>query len=255
MAVDETYIVLAIAGLTLLFYYLYVTAIAKILRRVGLSGEEAGSILLVTMLLGWIPIPLVRFDGWWVGISVGGALIPLIICAYFIRKNRVNLAELAIGVLIVTYISFFITRAEEGVGIVADIPIAFAPAMAAGLFSLSVFWLDISHAAPLAYCSGVIGTILGADIFHLDKVLSFTPPDTGFPMLVIGGANIFDMVYITGIVAVAVDIVAYWIRRQEARYGMGPAIAEFQRDAEKQPYARDFELAPKLEPRRKGRLE
>ena len=154
-----------------------------------------------------------------------------------------------------TYISYFIARAEEGVGIVADIPVAFAPAIAAGLFSLSAFWIDISQAAPLAYASGVIGTILGADIFHLDEVLSFTPQEEGFAVLSIGGANIYDMVYITGIVAVAVDVVAFWIRKQEAKHGMGRAIAEFQQGAVGLPYAKDFEPAPKLEPGRRGRLQ
>jgi hypothetical protein len=171
------------------------------------------------------------------------------------KNKRVNPAELAIGILIVAYISYFITRAEEGVGIVADIPLAFAPAIAAGLFSMSVFWIDISQAAPLAYCSGVIGTILGADIFHLREVLSFSPPTEGFALLSIGGANIYDMVYITGIVAVSVDIVAFWVRKQEQRYGMAAAVAEFQRGGQDLPYASDFEPAPRLQPGRKGRLQ
>lgn len=254
MADDTLYLILAVAGLTLLFFYLYVTSISKVLQRIGFSKEEAGTILFVTLVFGWITIPLLPYNGWWVGVSVGGAVIPLVICAHFIRTKRVNLAELAIGIVIVTYISYFITRAEEGVGIVADIPIAFAPAIAAGLFSLSAFWIDIRQAAPLAYSSGIIGTIIGADIMHLNEILSFSPPEEGFALLSIGGANIYDMVYITGIVAVSVDIVAFWIRRQEARYGMGPAIAEFRKGAEGLPYAKDFEPSEKLRPGRRGRL-
>jgi len=252
---ETLYVILAIAGLTLLFFYVYITSVSRVLQRIGFSREEAGTILFVTLVFGWITIPLVPYNGWWVGISVGGALIPLVICGYFIRNKRVNLPELAIGILIVTYISYFVTRAEEGVGIVADIPIAFAPAIAAGLFSLSVFWIDIRQAAPLAYASGIIGTILGADILHLKEILSFSSPAEGFPLLSIGGANIYDMVYITGIVAVAVDIVAFWIRKQEEKHGMAAAIAEFQRGGQGLPYARDFELAPKLQPGRKGRLQ
>jgi len=251
---NTIYVILAIAGLTLLFFYVYITSVSKVLQRIGFSREEASSILFVTLVFGWITIPLLPYNGWWVGISVGGALIPLIICGSFIRRKKVNLAELAIGILIVTYISYFITRAEEGVGIVADIPIAFAPAIAAGLFSLSVFWIDIRQAAPLAYSSGIIGTILGADILHLKEILSFSPPSVGFPLLSIGGGNIYDMVYITGIVAVLVDIVAFWVRKEESKYGMGAAIAEFQKGAQGLPYARDFQPAPKLEPGRKGRL-
>jgi len=255
MADETLYVILAIAGLALLFFYLYITSITKVLRRIGFSREEAGTILFVTVVFGGITIPLIPYNGWWVGVSVGGALVPLIICAYFIRSKRVNLTELAIGILIVTYISYFITRAEEGVGIVADVPIAFAPAIAAGLFSLSAFWISIDQAAPLAYSSGIIGTIVGADLLHLNEILSFPAPEAGSTLLSIGGANIFDMVYITGIVAVAVDIVAFWIRKQEAKHGMGAAIAEFQKGAEGLPYARDIEPSPKLRPGRKGRLQ
>ena len=252
---EELLIVLAITGLTLLLFYAYITSVSKVLQRIGFSKQEAGTVLFVTLAFGWIPIPIILYNGWWVGISVGGALIPLVLCGYFIRHKRVGLTELAIGVLIVTYISYFITRAEEDVGIVADVPVAFAPAIAAGLYSLSIFWIDISQAAPLAYCSGIIGTILGADIFHLNEVLSFTPPTEGFPLLVIGGANIYDMVYITGIVAVSVDMVALWIRKQEQRHGIAAAIAEFQNGGKGLPYGRDFEPAPKLRTGRKGRLQ
>ena len=255
MADETLFWVLAIAGVTLLFFYVYVTSIAKVLQRIGFSKQEAGTILFATLIFGWVTIPLFPYNGWWVGISLGGALIPLVICGYFIRMKRVNFVELAIGILIVTYISYFIVRAEEGVGIVADIPIAFAPAIAAGLFSLSAFWIDIGQAAPLAYSSGIIGTILGADVLHLNQVLSFTPPQDGIALLSIGGANIYDMVYITGFVAVAVDIVAFWIRKQEAKHGMGAAIAEFQRGAQGLPYAKDLQMAPKLEPGRRGRLQ
>jgi hypothetical protein len=111
-----------------------------------------------------------------------------------------------------------VTRAEEGVGIVADVPIAFAPAIAAGLFSLSVFWNDLRKAAPLAYVSGVLGTLMGADVLHLGEILSYDAPGGDFPMLSIGGANIFDMVYLTGVVAVVVAIVVLRIKKKQEAY-------------------------------------
>jgi hypothetical protein len=139
------------------------------------------------------------------------------------------------------------------VGIVADIPVAFVPAVAAGLFALSTFWIDIKKAAPLAYASGILGTLIGADLLHLPEMLSFTAPAETVT-LSIGGANIFDMVYLTGIVAVGVDIIVFWIKKQEARHGMGLVIAQFQEQARNQPYGRDFAPSPKLETGRKGRL-
>jgi uncharacterized membrane protein len=246
-------IALAIAAIVLLLFYLYVSAVSKVFRTIGLTPGEAGTVILLTLSLGWIPIPFFKYGGWILSISLGGALIPLILCWVLLRSKRVGLAEFWIGVLIVSVCSYFLTRAEEGVGIVADIPWAFIPAIAAGLYSLSAFWMDISRAAPLAYSTGIVGTLIGADVFHLWEVLSFTPPQDG-AMLVIGGANIFDMVYITGIVAVAVDLVAFWVIRQQSKYGFGAVVAEFRRGAEGLPYASDQKPAPTLVPDKKGRL-
>jgi len=254
MAEETTVIALVIVGLAVLLFYLYITSIEKVFERIGFTKGEAGTILAITFILGWITIPLFKYNGWWVGISIGGGLIPLIICVTLLKSKRVNLAELTIGIIIAAYTTYFVTRAEDGVGIVADLPLAFAPALAAGLFSMSTFWADLSKAAPLAYTSGVLGTLIGADVFHLGEMLSFTPPVDQTVILSVGGANIFDMVYLTGIVAVAVDILVFWVKKQESKRGFGTVVAEFKRGAETLPYAKDVVPVPKLEPGRKGKL-
>lgn len=254
MADETTLILLLLGAFAVLLFYAYIASVWKVLQRVGLSTSEVGIIVMVTLFFGSLTIPLFPYHGWWVGVSLGGALIPLLLCAYLIWSKRVNIAELLIGIVIVTYISYFVTRPEEGVGIVADLPLAFIPAIAAGLFALSTFWIDIGRAAPLAYASGIIGTIVGADLLHLSAMLAFTAPAGQTVILSIGGANIFDMVYLTGIVAVGVDIVVFWIKKQEAKHGMAAQIAEFYKGAEGLPYAKDVRPAPKLQPGRGGRL-
>ena len=243
------------AGLVvLLIYFAYIGTIEKVLVSIGFTAGEAGTIIVLTFLLGWITIPLFPYNGWWVGISIGGALIPLYICARLLRSGRAGLPESAIGIVIVSTVTYFITRAEEGVGIVADVPLAFAPAMAAGLYAVSTFWVSMNRAAPLAYVSGVIGTIVGADVFHLEEVLSFEPPGDGITLLSIGGANIFDMVYLTGIIAVAIAIVVFRAKKKQEQYGVGAIRAEMQRQARAMPYAKDRKPAPPLYPSKKGRL-
>ncbi len=254
MADQSTYIVLIAAAVAIVLFYAYISTIWKILERVGLTAGEVSVIVLITLFFGSIPIPLLHYNGWWVGISIGGALIPLILCIYLIGTKHVNVAELFIGIVIVAFISYMVVRPEAGVGIVADIPWAFAPALAAGLFALSTFWIDIGRAAPLAYASGIIGTILGADVLHLQEMLALPAPTDQTVILSIGGANIFDMVYLTGIVAVAVDIIVFWVKKQEAQHGVGLAIAEFERQAATAPYAPDVKPMPRLEPGRRGRI-
>src|SRR4030042_963945 len=211
----SAFLLLLVIGLVLLLFYLYVTTIERVLERIGFTKGEASAILTLTLLLGWITIPLFPYADWWIGISLGGGMIPLIVCYVLLRSKRVGIAEGVIGIVIVAYVTYFITRAEAGVGIVADLEFAFAPAAAAGLYSLSVFWIDIRKAGSLAYFCGVIGTLVGADVFHLGEILATSPPPGEFTVLSIGGANIFDMVYLTGIAAVIVDLFVLWVKRQE----------------------------------------
>ncbi len=222
------FILFLLAGIIVLLVYLaYIKTIRSVLEMIGLTGGEASTIILITLMLGWISVPLFPYNGWWIGISIGGALIPIILCGRILWNGRVGLAEAAIGIIIVAYVTYFITRPEEGVGIVADIQWAFAPALAAGLYSMSTFWMDMSKAAPLAYVSGVLGTLVGADVFHLAEILSYDPPSEGLALLSIGGANIFDMVYLTGIVAVVVAIVVYKARRRQEMYGVSPPTTDY----------------------------
>ncbi len=137
--ISDVLLAISILALVLLVIYLYIASVSKALKAAGLTEGEASTIVFVTLFLGWVTIPIFPYNGWWVGISIGGGLIPLILCAYFLKTGRATPAESVIGIAIVAYLTYSITRAEEGVGIVADVPVAFAPAVAAGLYSLSVF--------------------------------------------------------------------------------------------------------------------
>jgi uncharacterized membrane protein len=252
-------IALIVLALVIVFIYLYITSIEKVLEQIGFSRGVAGTLIFVTLFLGWIPIPLFPYHGWLVGISVGGGLIPILVCAYLLRARKVAIADVVMGTTIVAVVTYFVTRAVQNVGIVADIPWAFLPAAAAGFFSISTFWSDMKMAAPLAYFSGVIGTLLGADVFHLGEILGFPAPPTT-ELLVIGGAGIFDMVYLTGIVAVFVDIFVFWIQREERKHGLGRVVSDFERETAGPVYMGDFRTAeepkvePTLQPGRRGTL-
>ncbi len=246
--------VIGLIGFLLLLVYLYIASIRKVLVTLGFTEAEASAILAGTLFLGWLTIPVFPYEGWWVGLSVGGAIIPILICANFLLRKRVGLGEAFIGITIVAYVTYTITRAEEGVGIVADVPLAFAPALAAGLFSVSVFWMDIGKAARLAYFSGVIGTLVGADVFRLGEMLAFDAPADDFAVLSIGGANIFDMVYLTGVIAVGIAILVLWVKVRRDRMEYHLTASEFEQGEPGLPHARDFE-PPRTIAVVKGKLE
>jgi uncharacterized membrane protein len=78
-------------------------------------------------------------------------------------------------------------------GIGMGMPILLAPILAA-LVSVA---LDPANAAPMAFISGTMGVLIGADLLHLEDIRKM-----GTPVASIGGAGSFDGIFISGIVAV-----------------------------------------------------
>jgi uncharacterized membrane protein len=134
--------------------------------------------------------PAEDWPGTIVAINVGGALIPTLISFYLLVKNRLYLNGLA-GIAIVTLIVHHLAHPIRGVGI--GVPTLIPPLAAAGVALL------LSRQAPpaLAYISGSLGTLIGADLLNLNKVQGL-----GAPVASIGGAGTFDGIFVTGILAV-----------------------------------------------------
>ena len=209
----------------LVIYFLYLL-LTKAFKYMGFSSIEAVVIVFVSILfdfdiliLGFniSNIPLFSYNNWLVGINVGGALIPIILSIYLAIKKKIPLKIIGVGILIVTIITYFVTRVDIHSGIVSSAPYFLFPAVAASIASVILLWKDFRKAAPFAYISGSIGVLIGADVFHLWELLS-TPIDTQINA-VIGGANVFDMIYITGILAVILDGILMF--KQRSKEGIG----------------------------------
>jgi len=63
--------------------------------------------------------------------------------------------------------------------------------------SITALVLSRIYAAQLAYISGSLGTLIGADLLNLGKISGL-----GTPIASIGGAGTFDGIFLTGILAV-----------------------------------------------------
>ena len=77
-----------------------------------------------------------------------------------------------------------------GVGIAVPM---FIPPLAAAAVSLI---LAFRQAPPVAYVSGSMGALIGADLLNLPRIAQL-----GAPIVSIGGAGTFDGVFLTGIIA------------------------------------------------------
>jgi uncharacterized membrane protein len=123
-------------------------------------------------------------------VNVGGAIIPVCLSIYLLIKHRL-FALAAIGTLLVAAVCHFLAQPVPGFGIALPI---FVPIIATAIIAIA---LSRRRAAPLAYISGSLGTLIGADLLNLGAVQSL-----GAPVASIGGAGTFDGIFITGLMAV-----------------------------------------------------
>ena len=126
-----------------------------------------------------------------IAVNVGGCLIPIVFSMYLFSNTDINILSALLGISFVTIISYFTSRPIQGLGI--GMPILIAPLSAA----LVAILIDPVHSAPLAYISGTLGVIIGADLMRMKDIHRL-----GAPLASIGGAGTFDGIFITGIVAV-----------------------------------------------------
>ena len=201
--------------LPVLALYIVYLIITKAFREMGFSSLEAIVIVFVSFLLGagiidgyvgvsFSNIPLFTYHEYWmVGINVGGAVIPVLLSMYLSIKNRLKPLRVFLGIGIVTLVTYLVTYPDPEKGIVSTFPLWILPIVIASLVSIVFYWNEKRKAAPLAYVIGTLGVLIGADCFHLISLLENEIHTTR--NAVIGGASVFDMVFITGILAVFLD--------------------------------------------------
>lgn len=186
-------------------------------ERLGLSADSAMLLLFTSLLGSLINLPLTSiecspppeevilpfrsgllrikpqpFSGWTlIAVNVGGCLVPLFFCLYLLSEYPLSALSVVLGIATVSAVSYLFSRPIAGIGI--GMPILVAP-LTAALVSLL---LDGELRAPLAYISGSMGVLIGADLLRLRDIRSM-----GVPVAAIGGAGTFDGIFLTGIVAV-----------------------------------------------------
>ncbi len=125
-----------------------------------------------------------------IAVNFGGAVLPGILCLYLL--SRVSIAPVFFATIVTTFFSYLLSKPVHGVGIV--IP-AFIPPIIAAVSAL--MFAAKGDAPAVAYIAGVTGTLIGADLLRLHQVKSY-----GVSFLSIGGAGVFDGIFIVGIISV-----------------------------------------------------
>jgi len=139
---------------------------------------------------GLFRVPRVEVQG--IAINLGGAVIPILLSFYFlflVWRAGFSLQPILIAIILMIFISKFLAKIIPGKGI--SLP-AFIPPIFSAIFALM---LTSEFTAPCAFISGVLGTLIGADILNLKRAQKYG----GF--LSIGGAGVFDGIFLVGIVS------------------------------------------------------
>lgn len=126
-----------------------------------------------------------------IALNVGGAIIPILVSVYVLIGHSGLLPDALLGTVAVAVLVHLMARKVKGVGIVTP---SLLPPIVAAVVS---YLLVPGSPAVVAYVSGTLGTLIGADLTNLRGI-----GNLGAPMASIGGAGTFDGVFLTGIVAV-----------------------------------------------------
>ncbi len=147
-------------------------------------------------------VPVVAdWPGTVIALNVGGAIIPIAMSIYLLLRYGFWLRG-ALAVALLAALCYALARPVPGLGIALP---GLLPGVAAAIVGIV---LAPQRAAPVAYVSGSLGVLIGADLLNLDKLSGL-----GAPVASIGGAGTFDGIFLAGVVAVLIASLSPWGRR------------------------------------------
>ncbi|HVM45698.1 MAG TPA: DUF1614 domain-containing protein [Candidatus Thermoplasmatota archaeon] len=197
-------LLMAFASLALI-YYLFRRR-ADVFADFGFSGKEVALLALGSIAGGAVNIPLAVFGGTYLTVNVGGTVVPIILIAWWIRKRKLRLLPAVVGTALVAFTAWRIVEFRPDIGIIARYPHFFLPVVVALVFALLVSVRRPITGVPIAYASGTMGALIGADVMNIGAIRRHFATAHDNTVISIGGAGVFDMVFLAGTFAMALHI-------------------------------------------------
>jgi uncharacterized membrane protein len=171
------------------FVFLFYKVMSFSFRKMGIPRHLVIPALVAILIGGIFNIPVWRSGGTTVSVNVGGAIIPLLISCYLLRKAP--LLKTALAVAVVATVSGLLAKVDaEGISLHFGFLILPATAVSVALI------LAGRNAPQVAFIAGSLGAIIGVDLVHLREIV-----DLGGANGSIGGRGVFDGVFTTGIIS------------------------------------------------------
>lgn len=182
-------IVLALAAFVL-FVFLFYKVMSFSFQKMGIPRHLVIPALVAILIGGFLNIPIWSNGSTTVAVNVGGAIVPLLISVYLLRKAP--LLRTALAVAVVATVAGLLAEVEVGRGIVLSFGWVILPVTAVSLGLI----LARRRAPQVAFIAGTLGGVIGVDLVHLKELI-----DLGGPYLSIGGRGVFDGILTTGIIS------------------------------------------------------
>ena len=213
---------LLVLFLFLLLPWLFLDIVLIALGKLSIAPQLAPLIVFLMFVGSLINIPILReptptqlrhhplgiwgLERYWPGmhkvvreriiaINVGGFVVPMLLVVYKALLIGSRYPEVLIPLIMTVLINVFVCNllAQPVPQIGITLPVLVPGVIAA----ISALLLAPTLAVPVAFCAGVLGPVIGADVMHLKKIRQ-----THVGLASIGGAGTFDGIVISGLVAV-----------------------------------------------------
>jgi hypothetical protein len=170
------------------------------------TGREIALLCLGSMA-GWAAnFPLAIYGGTYLAVNIGGTLVPLLLVAWWIAKRKLRLGATLVGTALVGFTAWRIVEFHPEAGIVARYPAFFLPVVVALAWGLLSGVQRPLTGAPVSYASGTLGALIGADLLHILEIRQHFVAASEKTIISIGGAGVFDMVFLAGTFALALHL-------------------------------------------------
>ena len=196
---------MAFASLALVFFLFRKRP--DLFAEMDFTGKQL-ALLCLGSVAGWAGnLPVAVYGGTYLAVNLGGTLVPLILVAWWMRRRKLALVATLVGTALVSVASWRIVEFHPDAGIVARFPTFFLPVGVALLVGLLAGGVRRPvRGVPVGYASGTLGALIGADVMHLADIRAHFLAAPERTVISIGGAGVFDMVFLAGTCAMAVHL-------------------------------------------------
>lgn len=191
--------------------YLLFRARPGLFEDISMGGREVALLILGSIAGGAANVPLWISGETYLMVNIGGTVVALLLVRHWLRAGKIKLLPLALGTAIVTVISWRIVQFSPQLGIVSTFPWFFLPIAGALVFGLLLSMRNPTAGAPTAYAAGSLGALIGADLLHVPEIHAHFTSASTRTIISIGGAGVFDMVFLAGTSAFALHLLVVTI--------------------------------------------